>query len=76
MLTPLDDYPIHQTALPIAHPASGARVSGVLEPSSSEPAFDEVRTLMREMRDEMRELRDSLEELRREVRALTRPEIR
>ena len=23
MLTPLDDYPIHQTALPIAHPASG-----------------------------------------------------
>ena len=23
MLTPLDDYPIHQTALPIAHPATG-----------------------------------------------------
>jgi len=23
VLTPLDDYPIHQTALPIAHPASG-----------------------------------------------------
>ena len=23
MLTPFDDYPIHQTALPIAHPASG-----------------------------------------------------
>ncbi len=23
MLTPLDDYPIHQTPLPIAHPASG-----------------------------------------------------
>lgn len=23
MLTPFDDYPIHQTALPVAHPASG-----------------------------------------------------
>ena len=23
MLTPFDDYPIHQTPLPIAHPASG-----------------------------------------------------
>jgi hypothetical protein len=25
MITPFDDYPIHQTALPIAHPASGDR---------------------------------------------------
>ena len=23
MLTPFDDYPIHQTPLPVAHPASG-----------------------------------------------------
>ena len=23
MLTPFDDYPVHQTPLPIAHPASG-----------------------------------------------------